>query len=167
MVLDPVSRHLHFVEADWASRDSLSVPWDAVPLTRSDRISYVAGMLAAETQGQEIEEAQMEAMLSQAEEAARGQFAESAPLAVDLRCAGGRAWLQVYDGGSHPLGYGRQWRVIGLPEAGVSPRRAEVTLPSGFQVFRVSGTRLLGVVTDDLGRQRVASIPLPASLRSQ
>ncbi len=61
------------------------------------------------------------------------------------------------------LGFSQTWRTVAL--SGNMHSYSEVTLPPAFQLFRVSGSHLLGVVTDDMDLHRVASIPLPQSLR--
>ncbi|MDE2764086.1 MAG: hypothetical protein OXK74_15095 [Gemmatimonadota bacterium] len=163
VVLDPMARFLYRIDSTWEERDSLFVPWDVPPLTRADRISYLKGQLNAELQGRRVEDGEMEAMLARAEEGGRDQFPASAPLAVDLKCSEGRVWMQEYDGAAHPLGFSQTWRTVAL--AGDTQPYSEVTLPPAFQLFRVSDAHLLGVVTDDMDLQRVASIPLPESLR--
>ena len=163
VVLDPLARFLYLVESSWEERDSISVPWDVRTLSRDDRINYLKGQMNAELQGQRVEASEMEAMLARAEQGSRDQFPASAPLAVDIRCSGGRVWMQEYEGAAHPLGFSRTWRTVAL--AGSTPAYAEVILPPAFQIFRVSDSRLLGVVTDDMGLQRVASIPVARSLR--
>ena len=164
VVLDPMARFLYRIDSTWEERDSLFVPWDVPPLTRADRISYLKGQLNAELQGRRVEDGEMEAMLARAEEGGRDQFPASAPLAVDLKCSEGRVWMQEYDGAAHPLGFSQTWRTVAL--AGDTQPYSEVTLPPAFQLFRVSDEHLLGVLTDDMDLQRVASIPLPQSLRS-
>lgn len=164
VVFDPMARFLYRVESGWEERDSLFVPWDARPLSRSDRLNYLSGQMKAELQGRRVESSEMEAMLARAEQGSRDQFPASAPLAVDIKCSEDRVWMQEYDGAAHPLGLGRRWRTISL--AVHTSAYSEVTLPAAFRLFRVSESRLLGVVTDDLDLQRVASIPLPQSLGS-
>ena len=44
-------------------------------------------------------------------------------------------------------------------------QRGSTVRPTAFQLFRVSDSHVFGVVTDDMDLQRVASIPLPQSLR--
>ncbi len=163
VVLDPMARFLYLVESSWEERDSLSVPWDAPPLSRADRINYLKGQMNAELQGQRVEASEMEAMLARAEQGGRDQFPASAPLAVDIKCSEGRVWMQEYDGTAHPLGFSQMWRTVAL--AGTTSPYLEVILPTAFQLFRVSDSRLLGIVTDDMDLQRVASIPLPQSLQ--
>ncbi len=164
VVLDPVARFLYLVESSWEERDSLAVPWDVRPLDRADRINYLKGQMKAELQGRSVESGEMEAMLARAEEGSRDQFPPSAPLAVDIRCSEGRVWMQEYDGADHPLGLSRTWRTVALAGGGTSAY-SEVILPPAFQLFRVSDSHLLGVVTDDMDLQRVATLPLPQSLR--
>ena len=67
VVLDPLARFLYHVESSWEERDSLPVPWDSPPLSRADRINYLAGQMKAELQGQRVESSEMEAMLARAE----------------------------------------------------------------------------------------------------
>jgi hypothetical protein len=155
VVFDPMARFLYRVESGWEERDSLFVPWDARPLSRSDRLNYLSGQMKAELQGRRVESGKMEAMLARAEQGSRDQFPAAAPLAVDIKCSEGRVWMQEYDGAAHPLGFGRRWRTISL--AGHTSAYSEVTLPAPFRLFRASESRLLGVVTDDLDLQRVAS----------
>jgi len=162
VVLDPMARFLYRIDSTWEERDSLFVPWDVPPLTRADRISYLKGQMNAELQGQRVEASDMEAMLARAEEGGRDRFPAAAPLAVDLECSEGRVWMQEYDGASHPLGFSQTWRTVAL--TGNTHSYSEVILPPAFQLFRVSGSHLLGVVTDDMDLQRVASIPLPQPL---
>ena len=164
VVLDPMARYLYIVESSWEARDSLAVPWDARPLDRADRINYLKGQMTAELQGRSVESGEMEAMLARAEEGGRDQFPPSAPLAVDIKCSAGRVWMQQYDGAAHPLGFSQTWRTVALAGGGTSAY-SEVVLPPAFQLFRVSDSHLLGVVTDDMDLQRVATIPLPQSLR--
>ena len=162
VVLDPMARFLYRVKSSWEKRDSLFVPWDARPLTRADRLNYLSGQMKAELQGLQVESSEMEAMLVRAEEGSRDRFPTSAPLAVDIKCSEGRVWLQEYDGAAHPLGFSRRWRTVAL--AGPAPAYSEVILPPAFRLFRVSDSHLLGVVTDDMDLQRVATVPLPQSL---
>lgn len=165
VVLDPMARFLYLVESSWEARDSLAVPWDPRPLDRADRINYLKGQMKAELQGRSVESGEMEAMLARAEEGGRDQFPPSAPLAVDIKCSEGRVWMQQYDGAAHPLGLSRTWRTVALAGDGGTTAYSEVVLPPAFQLFRVSDAHLLGVVTDDMDLQRVATIPLPQYLR--
>ncbi|MYC99384.1 MAG: hypothetical protein F4X13_08970 [Gammaproteobacteria bacterium] len=162
-LLDPTARHVYLVGASWEIRDSLAVPWGVRPLTREDRMGYLRGQMEAELQGQQVGP-EIQPMLDRAEAGSRNQFAPSTPLGVDLRCASGRVWIQEFDGESPPLGHGRLWWTITL--AGQEPQYSRVILPGGFRPYRISDSRMLGVVTDTLGLQRVASIELPPALRS-
>lgn len=164
VVLDPMARFVYLVESGWQERDSLSVPWDVGPISPADRVSYIAAQMRAELQGQQFESSQLDAMAAQAEEMSRDRFPALAPLAVDIRCSGDRVWMQEYDGAARPLGFSRTWRTV--PVAGASSSWSEVILPPAFQLFRVSDSHLLGVVTDDTDLQRVVRIPLPQSLRA-
>ena len=161
-LLDPLARNLYLVGSGWETRDSVSVPWEVRPLTIEDRLAYVRAQMEAELQGQELG-VEIQPMLEQAEEMTRDQFAPSTPVGVDIRCAPGRVWIQEFDGESDPLGRGRHWRTVAL--AGSEPTFTRVTLPGGFRPYRISDSRMLGVVTDTLGLQSVAGIRLPPALR--
>ncbi|MXX35411.1 MAG: hypothetical protein F4Z50_11700 [Gemmatimonadetes bacterium] len=164
VVLDPLARFIYRVDSTWAERDSLFVPWDVRPLGRDDRINYIASQMEAELRGQSVESGERETILARAETGSRDQFPEAVPLAVDMRCSDGRVWIQAYDGAAHPLGFSRTWRTVAF--ASNASTYSEVILPPAFQLFRVSDSHFLGVVTDEMGLQRVATIPLPESLRS-
>ena len=164
-LLDPIARYLFLVGLSWAERDSVFVPWEVEPLSRSDRIGYLASQLKAELQGEDVSDSEIEAMLGGAEEGTRDQFATSAPLGVDIKCSAGRVWIQEFDSGAHPLGLGRRWWTIAF--AGDAPVYSRVILPAGFKPYRISDSQMLGVVTGSLDLQRVASIQLPRSLRSR
>lgn len=163
-LLDPIDRHLYLVGSRWEERDSVSVPWEVRPITRTERLAYLRGQMEAELQGQQVDDSEIRLMLERAEAGSRDQFATSTPLGVDIRCAEGRVWIQEFDSSAHPLGLGRRWRTIVF--AGDAPVYSQVTLPPGFRPFRISESRMLGVVTDSMGLQQVASIPVPSSLRS-
>jgi len=162
-LLDPIASYLYLFGLSWAQRDSVYVPWEVERLSRSDRLGYLASQLKAELQGQDVSDSEIEAMLGAAEQGTRNQFATSAPLGVDIKCSAGRVWIQEFDSGAHPLGIGGRWRTIAL--AGEVPVYSQVILPAGFRPYRISDSRMLGVVTDSLDLHRVASIHLPASLR--
>lgn len=163
-LLDPIARYLYLVGSSWAERDSVSVLGEVRPLSRSDRLGYLASRLESELQGQAVSDSETEAMLQGAEARSRDQFATSAPLGVDIKCSGGRVWIQEFDGAAHPLGLGWRWRTIAL--TGSARAYSDVVLPVGFRPYRISESQMLGVVTDSLDLQRVASIPIPSSLRS-
>ncbi len=164
VVFDPISRFLHLAKSSWAERDSLFVPWEPRPLRRSDRISYLAGRLDAETRGEAIDAGEKEAMIRRAEAGTRDQFPTMAPVAVDIRCGKGRAWMQEYDGAAHPLGFGNVWRTVAVEDDG-GETRVDFTMPFPFRIFDVADAHLLGVATNDVGLQRVAKVPLPRRYR--
>ena len=161
-LLDPVARQLYLVASTWEERDSVPVPWEVEPITRSHRLAYLSNQIKAELQGQSMDESEMQAMVEGVEEASRDMFAPSAPAGVDVKCSADRVWIQEFDGAAHPLGLGRRWRTIGL--AGSAPTFSQVVLPAGFRPYRISESEMLGVVTDSLDLQRVAGIRLPSPL---
>ena len=163
VVLDPIAAQLYLVGSSWAERDSLSVTWEPGSLTVSDRHDYLVNQIRAELRGQDVADADIQAMAKQVERQAREEFPAERPLAVDVRCAPGRLWLQEFDGGTHPLGQGRRWRTIALADG--AGEFVQLSLPAGFQPYEMASDRMLGVVTDSLGLQRVATVEVPESLR--
>ena len=90
---------------------------------------------------------------------------------VDVLERDGMIWvLSPVEPFVYGLRYGAEMVAFGTQGDGPGEFRSatahsEVTLPPAFQLFRVSDSHFLGVVTDDMGLQRVASIPFPQSLR--
>ena len=159
-LLDPVARHLYLVGSTWEERDSVSVPWEVETITRSHRLAYLTNQFEAELRGgPAIDDSEKQAMVEGAEEASRDWFAPSAPVGVDVKCSADRVWIQEFEGGAHPLGLGRRWRTIDL--AGGGPTYSQVVVPVGFRPYRISDSRMLGVVTDSLDLQKVVGIRLP------
>ena len=159
-LLDPVARFVYMVGASWEARDSLWIPWEGKSLSRAERLGYLLHHAEAEFRGQsEAIPSEIEAMVANAEQALRDDFPSEAPVGVDIRCAPGRVWIQEFDGGAHPLGFGRSWWTVST--TGIPPIYSRVVLPVRFRPHSISGPQMLGIVTDSLGLQRVASIRLP------
>ena len=163
-VLDPIARTLHLIRSEWEQRDSIALPWEARPLRQAERVGYIVAQYRVEAGVPTISQEEIEAIATDFERENRGEFATEAPLGVDLKCAPGRAWVQEFDGRTHPLGYGPVWRTISL--TGTPPASVRVTLPVDFTPYRISDSRILGVLADSVGLQQIATIALPPVLRS-
>ena len=86
----------------------------------------------------------------------RHRFPRNAPPAVSLLCDfRGQVWLQQFSTADHPLGYGREWIVV-------DPRGASrrVRFPPGFQPRAFTRAAAVGVRTDSLDVQQIATVPL-------
>ena len=158
-VLDPVSRVIILVDPLHGSRDSISLPFQPADLRRSERLRYIRFQMARELRNEHLAEAEIDRLAESAAGNAEDLFPQQAPLAVDLKCAEDRVWLQDFDGASHPLGYGPLWRTVALN--GATPETGRVSFPAGFSPFRISASQALGVVTDSLSLQRLAIVRLP------
>ena len=162
-VLDPIALALHLFGSGEGEVEAIQLPWEPVTLRRTDKFSYLRFQIEAEARGEGADAATVDRVAESAFAQAEDFFPTEAPAGVDLKCARGRVWIQEFDGDSHPLGYGPHWRTISLD--GSAPRFARVALPPGFQPVRVSGSRMLGVVTDSVSLQRLAQVQLPPELR--
>lgn len=86
----------------------------------------------------------------------RNAFGETAPLVVRMLCDGaGRVWLQRFSTADDPIGYGHKWIVMS-PD-GSSLR---VRFPPEFAPWQITGRRVIGVQTDAMGIERIASTTL-------
>lgn len=157
-VLDAVARTVYFY--GWPGSltpapESVALPWEPGPLLAEDRLAYIVHQMKAETRGQDVDESEIKARAVQAAREAQDLFPLDAPVAVDLRCGPNRVWLQEYDRGSSPLGYGTLWRAMPLNEPG-RPRFMRVAFPPGFAPFRFLDMQALGTVVNSSGLQRLA-----------
>ena len=162
-LMDPIAGMLYLVSSDWETRDSIPLAWPTRPLRHSERIGYLVAQFRHEIGDTDITEREILAQVTSLEREARQMFSVDAPLGVDLKCGAGRVWVQEFDGTVNPLGFGLAWRTISLNGQRASIR---VTLPAGFTLHRIFGSKILGVVTDSLGLERIATISLPPALPS-
>ncbi|MEX0891705.1 MAG: hypothetical protein WEB88_05995 [Gemmatimonadota bacterium] len=128
---------------DITGRRFREIQWDttAVPVTTAVREHYIA--------------ATADRIVASAEDMARFPFADSLPhfdrLATD---SDGGLWVRRF--ALAPDTLVQRWMVFDT--AGV--RTAAAELPAGFRLFQPAGRRVLGLVADSLGVQRVVVAPL-------
>ena len=159
-VLDPVVGHLHLFGSDGSSGELLSLPWSPRPLLPEELLGYIRSTMQAEARDLDIDQAEIDAAAEEALARAGEFLPTETPLGVDLRCAGGRAWIQEFDGLSHPLGYGRAWRTVSVDDR--PARFQRVIFPDRFAPFLITDSTAIGVVTDSVDLQRVAVVRLPS-----
>ena len=162
-VLDPIAPALHLFGPGEGEAEVIQLYWEPAALRRTDKFSYLRFQIEAEARGEGADAATIDRVTESAFAQAEDFFPTEAPAGVDLKCARGRVWIQEFDGDSHPLGYGPHWRTISLDGSAI--RFARVSFPPGFQPVRVSGLKMLGVVTDSVSLQRLAQVELPPELR--
>lgn len=162
-MLDPIALALHLLGPGEGEAEAIQLPWEPTTLRKTDKFSYLRFQIEAEARGEGADAATIDRVAESAFAQAEDYFPTEAPAGVDLKCAPDRVWIQEFDGDSHPLGYGPHWRAVRLD--GSAPRFARVSFPPGFQPVRVSGSRMLGVVTDSVSLQRLAQVDLPPELR--
>ncbi len=126
-ILDPISTNLYLVRSEWEMRDSVSLTWEHRPLALSDRVGYLVAQYRHETNDPDLSEEEVVTQAERVEREARAMFSAEEPLGVDLKCGPSHAWVQEFDGGVHPLGYGPVWRTISLDDP--PDESTKVTLP--------------------------------------
>lgn len=162
-LLDPIGKMVYLIVSDWENRDSIPLTWNNRSLHRSERIGYLVAQFRNEVGDANVSDEEVASEAAGLERQARPMFSVDAPIGVDLKCGAGRVWVQEFDGASDPLGFGPGWRTVSVD--GRHPSGIRVTLPAGFTLHRILGSDILGVVTDSLGLERIARIPLPAAVQ--
>ena len=163
-LLDPIGKMVYLIVSDWEDRDSIPLAWQSRPLHRSERIGYLVAQFRNEVGDSNLSDEEIASEVAGLERDARHMFSMDAPLGVDLKCGAGRVWVQEFDGGTDPLGFGPVWRTVSVDAR--HPSGIRVTFPADFTLHRVLGSDILGVMTDSLGLERIAKISLPPALRT-
>ena len=160
-VLDPIERTLYLHVPGQSGPDAIPLPWRPEELQRVEKFRYLRHQMAAELRNQDVPASEIDRLAKSVLVDAEGMFPDEAPIGVDLRCSRDRVWIQEFDGASHPLGYGPRWRTVSRHAPG--PRFGQVTFPAGFMPYRITDSRAVGVVTDDLSLQRLATVDIFAA----
>ena len=160
-VLDPIERTLYMFGPGRSDPDAIPLPWKSQELQRVEKFRYLRHQIAAELRNQDVPASEIDRIAKSVLADAEGMFPHEAPIGVDLRCSRDRVWIQEFDGDSHPLGYGPRWRTVSRGVLG--PRFGQVTFPAGFMPYRITDSRAVGVVTDDLSLQRLATVDILAA----
>ncbi len=161
-VLDPIERTLYLLAPGQSDPpDAIPLPWKPEELQRVEKFRYLRHQIAAELRGQDVPGSEIDRIAKSVLVDAEAMFPGEAPIGVDLRCSRDRVWIQEFDGDSHPLGYGPRWRTVSRGVTG--PRFGQVAFPAGFMPYRITDTRAVGVVTDDLSLQRLATVDIFAA----
>lgn len=156
VVLDPFRHRLTWYGPGGDSLRAAALPADGRPITNDDVRRYLRRVLEQEARDVDIPPEVLENRLEEIVSQARDAFGTEAPPAVDLLCdADGRLWIERFSTADHPLGYGRTWLVL---DDGTRVRR--VRFPAGFRPRVIGPDRGVGVLTDSLDVQHVASVPL-------
>ena len=143
-------------------RTMFTLPWHPEPLGTDARIAYMKSRVEAEIERGNVSEAEIDRLAAEAAANLADLFAQEEPIAVDLKCAPDRIWIQSFEG-SHPLGYGPLWTTVSI-HRGI-PAFSRVVFPSGFIPHRITESLVFGVVADAAGLQRLATVPSPPFAR--
>ncbi len=164
-LLDPIANMVYLISSDWEDRDSIPLAWESRPLRRSERIGYLVAQFRNEIGDTNRSDEEIASEVAGLERDAKHMFSADAPLGVDLKCRTGRVWVQEFDGDADALGFGPVWRTVSVN--GRYPSSIRVTFPEGFTLHRILGSKVLGVMTDSLGLERIAAISLPPALQTE
>jgi len=160
-VLDPIERTLYMLVPGRSDPDAIPLPWRPEELQRVEKFRYLRHQIAAELRNQDVPASEIDRIAKSVLTDAERMFPDEAPIGVDLRCSRDRVWIQEFDGDSHPLGYGPRWRTVS--RRGSGPRFGQVAFPAGFMPYRITDSRAVGVVTDNLALQRLATVDIFAA----
>ncbi len=149
VVWSPAEERLLWMESDGQVRARAEAGLDPVDITVSDVEAYLRWMgrleLGPGHQGGNIDYAALAAR-------SRDRFADTAPVATDLRCESREVvWVRLFDTSTDPLGRGRTW--LRVAESGAV---AGVRFPIDFTPFVFTGEGVVGVVTSPDGLQQLA-----------
>lgn len=154
--LDPFESTLVWMDSAGRETGTTRLTLPRPTLQERDRRRYLSHVVAMELHGQQVETGYVESVVDRALRKQRKRFPETAPPAVDLLCGPlGEAWLQRFSTSDHPLGYAREW--ISVDRRGNS--RA-LRFPPRFQPRFLTRDAAIGVLTDSLGVQQIARVPL-------
>ncbi|HEX6913093.1 MAG TPA: hypothetical protein VF142_21970 [Longimicrobium sp.] len=156
VVLDPFTPALEWYDAAGRPQARLAVQVPQRRLGEDDIRAYLSHVVGLETRGAAIDPDVVEKRVEQIARSQRHRFPRNAPPAVSLLCdSRGQVWLQQFSTADHPLGYGREWIVV-------DPRGASrrVRFPPGFQPRAFTRAAAVGVRTDSLDVQQIATVPL-------
>jgi hypothetical protein len=154
--LDPFRPALVWMDSAGRETGSTPLPRPAQPIGEDDRRRYLAHVIGLELQGQGLSPSFVQSRVDNALRMQSRRFGQTVPPAVNLLCdAQGDAWLQSFSTEDHPLGYGREWTILG--RRGASRR---VRFPAGFQPHALTRGAAIGVLRDSVDVQRIARVPL-------
>ncbi|HEU4560259.1 MAG TPA: hypothetical protein VFS20_20585 [Longimicrobium sp.] len=155
--LDPFAQALVWIDA--AGRQDASTPL-RLPRRRiqeHDRRRYLTHVIELDLHDRNVGPDFVQSAVAKALRMGRKQFPPMAPPAVDVLCdSHGQVWLQQFSTQDHPLGYGREWMVVGR-----SGKSRWFRFPPGFQPRAFTRSAVIGVQTDSLDVQQVAKVVLP------
>lgn len=157
LVYDPARADVAWYRMDGRMLGSAPVGIQRAQLTDADIRAYMRVVLEDEVRshgGMAPDDNAIEQAVSQVMERARAVMPDSLPAVADLLCdRTQRAWVNIFDPAALPLGWGATW--IRLSRSGA---RDTVQLPADFHPIRVADERMVGVQTDSLGVERLATL---------
>jgi hypothetical protein len=155
-LLDPYQRSLLRLTPNGSIRDTLDLPLGTETLESQHIRRYLRLMVVHELGSGAAGEPDVEREIERLADAHRDDFGEHVPPAADLLCDfAARTWIERFDNSADPLGYGRDWLVV----EGDTFRR--VRFPERFRPIHIGERQAIGILTDSLDVQRVATTEIP------
>ena len=158
VVLDPLASRMRWHDASGTILKTVALDSARRNLTEDELRAFLRHLIGREGRGHAISmaPADLDAIIARELAQGRERYGTTAPPAVAMLCDDtGRVWVETFSTADHPLGYGRSWRVHGMSE---STATSVVTFPPQFIPWSLAGGRAVGVVTDSLDVQRVATV---------
>lgn len=157
LVYDPAHADITWYRMDGGTLGSAALGIERAPLTDGDARAYMRVVLEDEMRrhgGMAPDDKAIEQAVSQVMKRARAVMPDSLPAIADLLCdRTHRAWVNIFDPAALPLGRGATW--IRLSRSGA---RDTVQLPADFHPIRITDEGMVGVQTDSLGVERLATL---------
>lgn len=155
-VFDPDYGRLFHLDSSGRVRDTLDLAVSTEPLRTEHIRRYLRGMVVQELGSGAVGDPDVEREVETLVRSHRREFGTKLPGGVDLRCdVSGRTWIAEFDNSVHSLGFGANWLVV---DGNTSQR---VRFPEGFRPFEIGPRRAIGIFTDSLDVQWLASALLP------
>jgi hypothetical protein len=155
VVLDPFEETLLFFDGNGDRLAARDIRRPRRALSTTEIRGYVRHLLSEELRYANAEDTgDMDDVADAIARRERARFGQAAPPAVALLCDDrGRVWLNRFSLTDHPLGFSREWDVIG-------DEPLTVRFPGGFRPHAIRGATAFGVTTDDLDVERIARVDL-------
>lgn len=151
-VFDSPGEEIVWIDREGLVSDTQSADIPHIPTTEADRLRFIRHQVALEArhQGLDPDSRQFDRLVQQILESDDVSFAEAAP-PVNMLCGvEGELWVQLFSTAQDPRGYGRTW--IRLDRDG----QEVVEMPPRFAPLLIEADEVVGVLTDELGVERVA-----------
>lgn len=156
VILNPLTEEAIWLNADGNPVKTVPLDLPDRPVSKKDVERFVSYSIELEARERGIDH-RSPGVVRLARKTARSILTDTPEFGppVRIRCDGAeRLWVQLFSTEFDPRGYGSDWQVFD-GETGQLAR-----FPTGFQPMIFTDDRVVGTLTDSLGVQRIAAVPL-------